>query len=187
MKRLQASKKRQQSGMALLMVLMVVVLSAFILGGALQWVSSNSRMNERNNEYYRAVAAAEAATEKAVSMMSRDFRNRDWAHVESRMDSYRSGLPTLAETGYWNDWTFSDPSGATNGIYIARDTTRQFVELDSQYTGLRGLAANYSVIANARQSSSLNSSITVGVRQQFPGHFAMSHNIERRSCMAEAG
>ncbi len=167
MKRLQGSKKRRQSGVALLMVMIVVVLSAFTLGSALRWVSSNSRMNERNNEYYRAVAAAEAATEKAVAAMSRDFRNRDWAYVESHMEKYRAGLPTSTESDHWNNWTFYDPSGSTNGIYVGRNSTRQFVELDSQYTGLQGLAATYSVIANARQSASQHGAITAGVRQQF--------------------
>jgi len=167
MKHLQVSKKRRQSGVALLMVMIVVVLSAFILGGALQWVSSNSRMNERNNEYYRAVAAAEAATEKAISVISRDFRDRDSAYVASHMDDYRAGLPTTAESAHWSDWVFSDPAGSTNGIYVNRDTTEQNVQLDSQYTGLMGFAANYSIIANARQATSLNGNITVGVRQEF--------------------
>jgi len=167
MKRFNVSKKRRQSGVALLMVMIVVVLSAFILGSALRWVSSNTRMNERNNEYYRAVAAAEAATEKAVSVISRDFRERNWAFVDSHLDDYRDGLPTSSESTYWNDWIFYDPSGSTNGIYVSRENTRQFVELDSQYTGLRGAAATYSVIANARQSTSQHGSITAGVHQQF--------------------
>lgn len=151
-----------------MLVMMVTAISAIALASAMRWVSSNSQMTTRNNEYYRAVASAEAATEKVVAMMSKDFRENGWALVDDRLSTYRGTMPIDSESGHWQGWTFSDPAGSTNGIFVARRNSAQFVELDSQYTGLRGMSATYSVIANASQSvSGLDQPITAGVRQQF--------------------
>ncbi len=160
--------RSNQRGNALLLVMMVTAISAIALASAMRWVSSNSQMTTRNNEYYRAVASAEAATEKVVAMMSKDFRENGWATVDSRLANYRASLPNDTESGHWQGWSFSDPSGSTNGIFVARKSTAQFMELDSQYVGLRGSAATYAVIANASQTVSGQSEpITAAVRQQF--------------------
>ena len=161
-------KSSRERGNALLLVMMTTVLSAIALGGAMQWVSTNAQLTSRNNEYYRAVAAAEAATEKVVGMMARDFRENDWAVVDGKLADYRATLPTDTESAHWQGWAFSDPSGASNGVYVARQNTAQFVELNSQYVGLRGMAATYSVIANASQGASQNGTpIAAAIRQQF--------------------
>jgi len=47
--------------------------SALILAGTMTWCSTTVRLNERNNQYFRTLAAAEAATEKVLSRMSGDF------------------------------------------------------------------------------------------------------------------
>ena len=162
------SPKSQQRGSALLLIVMVVAISSILLASAMGWVSSNARMTARNNEYYRAVAAAEAGTEKALSMMSRDFRDNSWAYVDGRMNTYKGSAPTTTESGHWQGWTFSDPTGSSNGLYVVRQNTAQFVELNSIYTGLRGAAATYTVIANARQvDSQTGQPIAAAVRQQF--------------------
>lgn len=161
-------KASRERGNALLLVMMTTVISAIALAGAMQWVSTNSRLTLRNNEYYRAVAAAEAATEKVVGMMARDFRENDWSVVNSRLDTYRAALPTENESAHWQGWAFTDPSGSTNGVYVARRSSEQFVELNSQYVGLRGMAATYSVIANASQvASQQETPVAAAVRQQF--------------------
>ncbi|HSH15594.1 MAG TPA: hypothetical protein VLD18_06155 [Verrucomicrobiae bacterium] len=168
MKTCRQLKTSRERGNALLLVMMTTVISAIALAGAMQWVSTNSRLTSRNNEYYRAVAAAEAATEKVVGMMARDFREHDWSVVDGKLPDYRAALPTEAESAHWQGWAFSDPSGSTNGVYVARRNTAQFVELNSQYVGLRGMAATYSVIANASQiASQQEAPIAAAVRQQF--------------------
>ncbi len=160
-------KRSTERGNALLLVMMMTVISAIALAGAMQWVSTNARLTTRNNEYYRAVATAEAATEKVVAMMSKDFRDNSWAFVDNRLSNYRAALPTAGESAHWQDWTFSDPSGSTNGIYVRRNAGTNFVQLDSQYAGLRGTAATYSVIANASQTVAGQAPIAAAVRQQF--------------------
>lgn len=168
MKSYPTSNRSQKRGNALLMVMMVTAISAIALASAMRWVSSNAQMTTRNNEYYRAVASAEAATEKIVAMMSKDFRQSGWNLVDSKLATYRAALPTETESGHWQGWTFSDPTGSTNGIFVARRSSAQFVELNSQYSGLSGMSATYAVIANASQSvSGLDQPITAGVRQQF--------------------
>jgi type II secretory pathway component PulJ len=168
MKTYRQLKAARERGNALLLVMMTTVISAIALAGAMQWVSTNAQLTSRNNEYYRAVAAAEAATEKVVGMMARDFREHDWSVVDGKLADYRAARPTESESAHWQGWAFSDPSGSTNGVYVARRNTAQFVELNSQYTGLRGMAATYSVIANASQVASQHETpITAAIRQQF--------------------
>lgn len=163
-----SSPRNRERGNALLLVMLVTAISAIALAGAMRWVSSNAVMTSRNNEYYRAVASAEAATEKVIAMISKDFRENNWAYVDSRLPAYEQARPTTDESAHWAGWVFSDPTGSTNGVYVGRKTTRDFVELQSQYVGLRGSAQTYAVIANASQAvSDSGRPITVGVRQQF--------------------
>ena len=63
--------KRQ--GHALLLVILFLGVSAIILAGALNWSRSNVFLNERNNQYFRSLAAAEAATEKVLTQIKMDY------------------------------------------------------------------------------------------------------------------
>lgn len=168
MKFLKSRSRAFQEGNALLMVMMVTAISAIALAGALRWCSTTANINAHNNEYYRAVAAAEAATEKVISQISYDYKNNSWAYVDGRLATYRAMVPTTNESSAWGAWVFSSPNGSTNGIYVNKDLAASFVQLDSQYKGLNGYAATYSVIANAAQGASVTGHpISVGVRQQF--------------------
>ncbi|HAV64101.1 MAG TPA: hypothetical protein DCY13_17260 [Verrucomicrobiales bacterium] len=164
---LNQNSRAAERGSALMLVALVMAVSAIILTGAMQWASTNARLSARNNEYYKAVASAEAATEKVVAMMSKDFRDFGWAYVDSRLPVYRSSPPSVSESTHWRDVAFWDPTGSSNGVYVTRTSTAEFQELQSQYVGLRGMAATYSVVANAQQASNVGTPVGVGVRQQF--------------------
>lgn len=160
----------RQRGQALLLVMAFAVISMIILAGALNWTSTNARLTSRNNEYWKAAAAAEAASEKLLSRIIHDFRNGDESDVVNNLSNYRSAIPTIGEYAGWEGWTFTDPATGTNGVYVVRDTVgaRQYVELNSQYAGLIGLASTYSIIANARPASAPGRNpVSAGVRQQF--------------------
>ena len=51
-------------GYALVTVLVFGTIGLALLSGALGWTLTNVNLNQRNNQYFRTVSAAEAATEK---------------------------------------------------------------------------------------------------------------------------
>ena len=63
----------RQAGSALIMTMIMCTVALVILGAALAWQSSNTRLTHRVIQYDRSVAAAEAATEKVVAQITRDF------------------------------------------------------------------------------------------------------------------
>lgn len=139
----------RRRGYALLAALVFGAISLAALGGALTWTATNASLTERNNRYFTALAAAEAATEKTLARLSSDYQNYGEATVYSSLDTYRALLPASSESDYWNGFTFSNGAGGTNQVHISRLSAWGYTNLTSQYTGLRGLAATYRLISNA--------------------------------------
>ncbi|MDX1951921.1 MAG: hypothetical protein SFY81_07030 [Verrucomicrobiota bacterium] len=159
------TNKKATGGYALLMVLVMSAVGLMALGGALDWTSTNARLTERNNEYFATVAAAEAATEKVLSSISRDYLNYGEGQVYNNLSTYRALVPTTAENPYWSGFSFSNGAGQSNQIHIERTTAWGYTTLQSQYSGLRGMASTYRIIANAR-STNLRSPAAAGLRQE---------------------
>ena len=61
-------------GYALFMVMLFGGIGMLALGGALSWVQTNGTLIHRSNQNYRAIAAAEAATEKVLARLCRDYK-----------------------------------------------------------------------------------------------------------------
>jgi hypothetical protein len=154
----------RRGGYALMLVLFFGGISLMALSGALQWCSSTARTTERNNRYFSAVSAAEAATEKVLTTISRDYLNSGEANVFANLDTYRSYVPTPAENGYWGNFVFTDAQGHESRTYVTRTAAAAYVPLQSQYEGLYGLAANYRIISNARDAQ-LRPALTGAVKQ----------------------
>src|SRR5882672_2491974 len=66
--------RRSRDGYTLLVVLFFASISLLVLGSALKWSMTNSHLNDRNNQYFKTAAAAEAATEKVLANLSRDYQ-----------------------------------------------------------------------------------------------------------------
>lgn len=157
-------KSGRQSGYALLIVLVFASLSLLTLGGALNWTSTTAKTTDRNNRYFTALAAAEAATEKVLSRVSRDFQNDGESLVYSSLGSYRSLVPTSGECSYWGEFEFLTPAGSS-GTHVDRLSAWGYTNLTSQYQGLRGMASTYRVISNARVGGP-GPAITAAVKQE---------------------
>jgi len=128
----------------------------------LQWTSGNTLITDRNNAYNRAVGAAEAATENALSHVTRDFVNQSFD--PANVGHYRNLIPT-------NDWAaeyeFSDGAGGIDRVWVESSATKVFTNLASQFSGLYGWVYVCSVRANARLRPSLYPEFAVAVRQDF--------------------
>lgn len=161
---MKARQKKKQRGYALLIVLVFASLSLMTLGGALNWTSTTSNTTDRNNRYFTALAAAEAATEKVLSRVSRDFQSSGESLVYSSLNDYRALTPTSNESDYWSGFEFSNGAGSS-GTHIERLSAWGYTNLTSQYLGLRGMASTYRVISNARSGGS-GPSIAAAVKQE---------------------
>ncbi len=152
------SRTRRTSGYALMLVLIISVATLTILGAALNWCMTNTTINQRNNQYFKTLAAAEAATEKVITRLASDYQSQGDSLVFANLDSYRHLVPTTAESSVWSGYQFKDGQGALNRTYVEYVPPSQFQLLNSQYTGLYGYASSYRIISNARE---LNNSINL--------------------------
>ncbi|MBI5385760.1 MAG: hypothetical protein HZA90_13860 [Verrucomicrobia bacterium] len=160
-----ASRDRHgERGYAVVTVIVIGAVSLAILAGTLQWAGTNNTLNARNNQYFRTVAAAEAATEKVISSLTRDYQEQGDYGNFSHMDAYRAMVPTACENAVWTDYSFTDGRGSTARTYVEYVPPTEFRLLSSQYRGLYGYASSYRIVSNARElATTLN--ITAGVRQ----------------------
>jgi len=153
---------KSRRGYALLLTLFFVGIALLIFSSTFTWTSSSSILTERNNAYNRAVAAAEASTERVLSYMSRDFASQSYNPLA--MAAYRDLIPT-------NDWAeryeFEDGDGTLDQVWVQSSTGMVMTNLNSQFAGLYGFVYNCRVRANARPIGSAYSDVTAGVRQDF--------------------
>jgi len=149
-------------GYALLLTLFFVGIALLIFASTLTWTSSSSIITERNNAYNRAIAAAEASTERVLSHMSHDFTFQTYNPIA--LGAYRNLIPT-------NEWAaqyvFEDGEGVLDQTWV--DSTRGMVltNLDSQFAGLYGFVYECTVRSNARQIGAAYTDVTAAVRQDF--------------------
>src|SRR2546421_3313481 len=136
---------------ALILVLIISAATMTILAAALSWCSSNSTTNLRNNQYFRTLAAAEAATEKVITQLASDYQSQGDALVLANLNSYRSLVPTPAESSLWSTYEFKDGQGNANKTFVEYNPPSAYQPLNSQYKGLYGYASSYRIISNARE------------------------------------
>src|SRR5262245_10258831 len=112
------SPRRGQQGYILLLVVSFATISFIVLGADLDWCMTNAKLNDRNNQYFTTVAAAEAATEKVLASVSRDFQSQGESLVWANLDNYRGLVPTTGEDAGWSGFAFTDAQGNANRTYV---------------------------------------------------------------------
>jgi len=145
---------RSRRGSALLLVLVLGSASLLIVFGILSWSHSNTNFAARNNQYYRTLAAAEAATEKVAARVGNDYQNFGVALVTANLDSYRTSVPTPEENSYWSEYQFMDENGVVNQISVDWLPINDSSILSSRYRGLRGSAYDMRIFCKARELNS---------------------------------
>lgn len=158
-------RPKSQAGSVLLVVLIMLVITAGALVGMMSWTQTSMRLTARHNQYLRTVAAAEAATEKVLAYLARDFRAGGEALVMANLSSYRTLVPTTAESPLWADYEFCDPAGVPNRVQVEFVPPAEFRVLSSTYRGLYGYATAFRIIAQARERSGLFR-VPAAVRQE---------------------
>src|SRR5262245_48102595 len=126
----------RNQGYALMMVLFFGGIGLLALAGALGWVSTNGTLICGKNQHYRTVAAAEAATEKVLSRIARDYKNTGEPTVYGNLSTYAALVPTSTENPIWGNYVFNNAQGGNGQTYIQRTASEAYVPLESQYSGL---------------------------------------------------
>ena len=165
MKTISITQKPRQPGSALLLTMIMLAIALAILAAALSWSASSTRLTYRSIQYTRSVAAAEAATEKVVSQINRDFLYGGESLVINNLNSYRHTVPSSSDSAYWSTWQFNDASGNTGQTYVQRGTSVSYVSINPPYTNLQAYVSTYTVVSDAKDTASPQD-LTVGVLQQ---------------------
>lgn len=157
---------RRNKGFVLLMTMVFVGIALLLLGSVMEWSSSSVRQTERNNLFNKSTAAADAATERVMAQMWRDYYNQAF----NSASSYTGFLPN--QSGWPVQFNFSNGSGVANqtGVSISpTDWTENWVTLNafnSQYTGLAAYVAQCTVTSTAMARNQLYN-VSATVQQKF--------------------
>ncbi|MDB6112573.1 MAG: hypothetical protein JWR69_4323 [Pedosphaera sp.] len=143
------STRTSEPGYALLLVMVFLGLSLLLLTGILSWTSQNVRDTDRGNEYYTSASAAEAATEKVLVRMARDYIQNGESAVINNLTRYRTNYPTTAENAYWGNYSFTNPKDGSTGTWVANSNTSAYAVLNGQYSGLSGYRSTYYISSDA--------------------------------------
>jgi len=178
------------SGYALTITLIFLAISLMIFGSMMYWVSSNAQVSLRNNQFNMSEAAAEGAVEKVLAQMDRDFLAQSMASASS----YQSLLPSMTNSG--NVWpvkyTFSDSNDIVNQISVnLGPPATTSTALNSQFSGLYGLAQDCTIIATATPiGQPYVVPATISEKLQFASiplfQFAIFYNVNLEICPGAA-
>ena len=128
-----------------MLTLFLIGVSLLVMASAIKWTSTESFLTARNNLYNTTVAGAEAATERVLAQMQRDFI---YQSVNPDLSAYSVLLPAQ---GAWPvQFDFSDGAGNTDRTRVLSRGPSLVTNLDSEFAGLYGLVSPYQVISRAK-------------------------------------
>jgi len=149
----------RREGYALLLVIVFTGAALILATGIFQYTSTTANLNHRHNEYQRAAAAAEAATEKIVAQVSADYRDFGDGYVMGHLGAYRNQVPNASEHHGCQDYFFQDLSGQNHRVDITYLPGSGFEMSSGRYAGLRGTRSKLRVVANAKAKYSSSSPV----------------------------
>jgi hypothetical protein len=159
------SGPRPSRGFSLVLALVTIGICFLLLAGVLLWSSHSGQMSLRQTEYSVSLAAAEAATEKVVAQISRDFRIGGHDTVDANVGAYQALVPSSLESPAWDGYDFLDSGGILGRVEMGQLSGWQFGPLSWGHGTLSGYSATYGVLATARNRVSGNN-VRAAVRQE---------------------
>lgn len=194
MKRTFKQSKRSNRGYALLITIVFIGIALLLLGSMMDWTNSSAKQTERNNLFSMSTAAAEAATERVIAQMSRDFFNQSLQPAIY----YTPYYPTSANQINWPvQFSFSDGAGNANltgvsTIPIVWTTNWTRINaVNSAYSNLWAAVQNCTVTSTATPINQPYS-VPATVQQQFQlcsipiFQFAIFYNMNMEICPGAA-
>jgi len=190
MKKTFKQSKQSNRGYALLITIIFIGIALLLLGSMMDWTNSSAKQTERNNLFSMSTAAAEAATERVIAQMSRDFFNQSLQPAIY----YTPYYPTPADQANWPvKFSFSDGAGNANltgVITIPVVWTTNWTRINavnSAYSNLWAAVQNCTITSTATPINQPYS-VPATVRQQFQlcsipiFQFAIFYNMNMEIC-----
>jgi hypothetical protein len=179
---MQTTSKLNRPGIkayALTITIIFLAVALIVFASILSWAFSNATVTQRNNQFNMSQNAAEAAVERTIGQIDRDFINLSISNANAYIS-----LPTTIDQSAWPvQYTFSDTNGVTGQIsVIFAPQSSTAVALNSQYPGLFAYAQEVDVYATATPvGQQYNVPATVHESLQFANiplfQFAIFYNI----------
>ncbi len=140
--------RRNRGGYALLIILCFLAACLLVFASTMYWITSNSSVTHRNNQFNMSEAAAEAATEKVLSQMNYDYVAQSLSNSGTY---YGSFVPTTTDQASWPvQYVYSDTNGVANQISVNMGSWSTNTQpLNSQYQGLYGEVQPCTITATA--------------------------------------
>jgi hypothetical protein len=186
--------RHNRGGYALIMILCFLVVCLIVFSSTMFWISSNSSVTARNNQFNMSEAAAEAATEKVLSQMNYDYVAQSLSNSGSYYGT--TFIPKTSDQASWG-WPIQygytgTNSSQTNQISVVLGSwTTNTVPLNSQFQGLYGLVQPCTITATATpigQHFSVPATVTESI--QFASiplfQFAIFYNMNLEIAAAQA-
>jgi hypothetical protein len=178
------SARKNTSAFGLVITVVFLAIAMFALAGVLSWSTDSARQAERNNLYNMAQGAAEAADERVVAQMSRDFFQQSYNSTAS----YATNLPSM--NGWPVTFSFGNGSGVANQTGVSFGNggngsdwpSNVWQALGGQYKGLNAYVIPATIISTATTSNQpYNVSATIKETVQFDAiplfQFAIFYNM----------
>ena len=144
MKTTATTQRPDQTGSALMLTMIMSAVALALLAGAMSWSASNTQLTYRSIQYNRSVAAAEAATEKVVSQINRDFLYGGESLVINNLSTYRQNtVPSPSDSSYWSTWEFDDGNGNIGQTYVQPGTGASYIVLELDLRRLEGVCLDH--------------------------------------------
>lgn len=157
MKLLTIKHPRRNQGYALMFTVILVGVSLLVLGATLRLTTGECRVTARHNTYSSCVAAAEAATERVIAQIERDFH---YQSLSTDLRTYAALVPD--QSGWSTQYQFSDAvgnsdqTGVTSGGSTMATNQPAWTGLNSAYPGLYGIVMPYEITARATALNKLD-------------------------------
>jgi hypothetical protein len=169
-------------GFALTMTLVFLAVALLVFVSILAWTSTNATVTQRNNQYNMSQNAAEAAVERIIGQIDRDFIASSISN-SSAYTSLVAGLNGIDQSAWPVQYIYRDTNGNANmaGVIFGPAATAS-QPLNSQYAGLYGFAQSIDVYATATPTGQrYNVPATVHEALQFANiplyQFAIFYNV----------
>jgi hypothetical protein len=138
------------------LVLVLVAASVVLVSGLFAYSTANTRLTARNNDYYVALGAAEAATEKVLGRITQDFHDYGDGYLRQQLGYYRTYIPSTTEASEWGNFDFMDLSGETGHVEVQYNHLSGFSIMGGQYGPLKAFQDQVRILSNARSKTSLD-------------------------------
>jgi len=193
-KTLNCRTKVKLAATSLVLVLVVSAASIVLVSGIMSWISTNTDLTMRINQFRTTTAAGGAATEKVVGKILTDFQSGGITAVSNNLASYTTIVPSKEDllggvldpiTGIldpilgpspqpapepdsgtdWSNYEFSDGRGNKRKSDIGVVSPWTYSQLSSQFSGVGAYSATYRLVSSVRDTERKHQALA-GVQQE---------------------